>query len=1249
MKRVTRLGTLLLLLCLGVGGVFAQGSGPEVGDPPVASRISVSAPDENGIVTITGDPGAVFPAADVAVRNLYTEAVVYTQAGITGAFSARIYGPGNTPFWISPTQSIPLDLRNRPGSLPGGPGTIIAGNLPESRITLEVPVTRLLVDGRVDEWGTYGQAALGSNLFALANQESIYVATTDVPANYDQVRVQFGVNDIEFAVTLDPRLSATAIWQEIADPAPRDLGALAVYGAANVGVELRIPLAPLQQRLFGAAVDRITLSQIAFLDPDGSVVASSGFSTVNIVRVDEQDGIVYLDSPLEEPIRRFTVSGAVAQGAAPWHARVRVSTLDLNPGDDLLLEMDVTLNAPDFGDTFAGLAMIGRFTLQPVLNGDGMPVSGGLHVRNGWSTLTTPSGLAIDNVPGDVFLGEVLVPPAQVIRKNGQLVFGISGRLPLPADLPAGLYVLAFEGLAQTGDGVPFRWSDNGLLGEGDGISPVPLTRTPAVLRVGLADDTPLRLPWVLLMDQPSDGSRGIIAQEDAGHFALSNRVHFNAPTYIVPPSSDDDALPLEPYLINMMPNDYNSTAAPLLPLLFPSGRLNGLITLPDGATESLSSAPVLQAALSTVALDERDRFGEQSQVDVYRLTTLNDIFSQVTLTQYGDYTVELNGFVEDVWGNRYEGGGTYTFTVAQPLDIRSAVLPGTPFEPGDAFNAGLHVSPGVNATVSVRVQVFPLDGSAPTEQMFEGRTNSFGVFQPETSFVFDAPGEYVIDYEARYTDNEGRLWAGSLRGAGVIGSADGSSVIAHGVRGVANLNPGYDPAWFSAEQYTGVDAAAVALYAPYNRGDVAWVEDAPTTGIWPIIRLQDEAGLYAGWLTETHPSLDGQPMARRAVEGELPAVMLGEDPAASALLPLHPDELVNAAYTYTSIIRPGVTMRQAVLGRDSRDFPLIWSPDDPANEQIGAGAAGTRPGDYLFLFGGAVVRNEAADVREAVIYGAGAMIIDDDDERGSRVFPPYRGADGGPDGGPLLVLNDEPVGLFFQPTASRPGDVLVAGEVLSVAGQVMPTLPAAVQVVVTSPSGMVRRYTGEANAIGHFYQPQFDFVVEETGIWTVDVTVLPSPTSSAGQVEPPVSSGGVLGAQSSGYSVVVLPEGNAKLLWEQAADQPISAGFPYNFTFSFPPDWTDVQSYLTVTIPGVILQDGPVPPQGGSLRYQYNPTQINQLYPFFEGNDGRVNGAASSDPLTLTFVLTGLDADGVPQIQARQVVIRHDRLLTID
>ena len=127
--------------------------------------------------------------------------------------------------------------------------------------------------------------------------------------------------------------------------------------------------------------------------------------------------------------------------------------------------------------------------------------------------------------------------------------------------------------------------------------------------------------------------------------------------------------------------------------------------------------------------------------------------------------------------------------------------------------------------------------------------------------------------------------------------------------------------------------------------------------------------------------------------------------------------------------------------------------------------------------------------------------------------------------------------------------------------------------------------------------------------------------------------------------------EGAERLSWEDGTDTvtAFSAGFPRNFTFDLPDGWTEVRAYLTVTLPGAVITDGATQIQGTALRYQLNPPAITARFPFYEGQDGRLDGAASSDPVRLTFAFTGLNADGEFDVLARQVTVRHDRLLTID
>lgn len=1234
----------LLLLGVWVRPIHAQNTPTlQAGDPPIAALISIAPPDTNGIVTIAGAAGSVFPAAQVAVRNLYTGETVYTQAGITGSFSVSLYGPGNTPFWVSPAQTLPANLRESGQALPGGSGTIIYGAFPESRVVELVPITQILMDGNADDWQAYSQSATSADIGLLRNQNSLYINLPLPTDEYGVMQLQLQADTILYSLTLDPRRAEAALWQEVNTSTPRDLGALPVAAAVGDVIELRIPLEPLRARVFNNVLNDVSLLQVTLLDGDGNTVSSTPLEQALFPIVEERDGIVYPSARLENVGARFTLTGMVAGGASRWDARGRINQLSFAPGDTLTLELDVRMDAPNLPPSLVGLEMLGRLGVQPVTDAQGEAVTGGLLAGNGWSNVQTVSGFAIENLRTDFTLAEASVPSAQVVRLGNELQFGLRFEVEVPASLPNGVYVPYFEGFGRVGDAPPSAWVESGVWGTRlENVVPAQV-RMPIVLRMGMPAETALRLPWTLFYDYPSDGARGVVAQEDAARVALSNRVKLNSPTYILPPSA---AYPIEPYVPNMLPNAYRRYAPPLLPLLFPNGRLNATITLPDGSIDALSSGAIIQNVLSSPALDERTRFGEQSQVDMYRLTTLNRNFSAYPFTDYGEYSLVVDGFVEDVWGNRYQGGGTYRVLIAESLDLLPAVLSGTPFVVGDAAHLGLHISPNVAADVTVTVRVFPLDDSPMIETQFSGTANAYGVFTPAEHYRFETAGEYVIDYDVRFEDAQGRLWAGSLRSAGVVGTPE-PTLILRGQRGMPNATRDFSPAWFLAETYSGLDSSAARVYLPYHSGDVLWLENSPTSGILLGFDVHDLSGAYADWLAQTQVADRLAGISTAISEHRLPLATFAAEPQQQPLIPMGETPIVNDAYSYVSIVSPSVSVRQAVLGGERGDLNLLWSPNDPLNEQIGAGTGGMAAGDFALIFGGAIVKNDAANVREAAIYGASVMMIDANDARGTRILPPYRGAASGADGGGLLPDLQGDAQMFFHPTSVRPGDVLTLGESFALAGQAVPTLTSTVSAALVAPSGEIYPISGATNPIGYFYAPEQAVTLNEAGVWQLQLTLMHDGVSSAGQAEPPFPSGSLLGRQS--YLFYVVPANADKLAWAQDSVASIPSGFPYNFTFDIPTGWTDVRGYVSTTLPSRVVEEGNVAIQGTALRYQFNPTAINQRFPFYEGNDGRLSGAASSDALTLTFVLSGQDENGVFAVRARQVVIRHDRLFAVD
>jgi hypothetical protein len=247
------------------------------------------------------------------------------------------------------------------------------------------------------------------------------------------------------------------------------------------------------------------------------------------------------------------------------------------------------------------------------------------------------------------------------------------------------------------------------------------------------------------------------------------------------------------------------------------------------------------------------------------------------------------------------------------------------------------------------------------------------------------------------------------------------------------------------------------------------------------------------------------------------------------------------------------------------------------------------------------------------------------------------------------MTIRDQAIDVFFLPTGTRPGDVLTVGDTLAVAGQAGPTLSSEVAVSITKPSGAVQQFSGQANAIGYYYDPSQDVVVDEPGLWTVTVRVQHTGRTSAGPIEPPAPTGSVPGAVSGQYAVYVLPADSASLPWNEGrADTTIAIppGQPFNFNFTLPADWTDTSVHYTLMTPGLILEAGPLRLTGRSATYQYSPGRLGDVFPNLEaGNAGE--GPYAADLVRLSLLAQGLDASGQPVQLSRTFFIAHDRLYT--
>jgi hypothetical protein len=856
-----------------------------------------------------------------------------------------------------------------------------------------------------------------------------------------------------------------------------------------------------------------------------------------------------------------TRSAAGVYGGQRWTADVSVPSLAAQPGEPWVLALEIrTTDAQPFRVAL---------WLQPVAQ----EVGGALQPAtvagsSGWSAETTPTGLPIDGLDPALLLGE-LTPSALPLGEDGRTRFRLNFDGPLPETLPVGLYAPLLE----LADGTRARLS--------------------LILDVGAVGEAPLTA--VLFMDESANGARGLLPEAAVG--ALSHGASWNGPEFILPPGR----YPLEPYLPALLPNRSDVFAAPLIPFDVTGGTLRVTVNQPDGSTAFLN-APLTQTRLGTTAEDERARFGG-GPVEMLRLTTGTAAFAAYPFEQYGAYTVTVDLTVSDIFGHRYRAGGRYRLLIAEPLQLFPMLLPGTPIAVGRPVAAGVRLSPPVPAGISTTAEFVAADGERSVRRQ-SGSASRYGVYDPAEPLVFDTPGEYRLDTTATYTDEDGRLWAGSLRSAGVVSAANGP-LIAHGARGLAGQPAESAPARYSLTglaaqtgERTLLDGAV--FNQPFFGGGAVHIGDSSAYALAFPLHLQDVSGAYARWLIEAGLT-DGLSAAR----GNLPAALSGD------------------AYAYISAVTPGVSVRQQVTGGASGGLPAWTDADDPLNQQIGAGVSGLAPGDLVFLFGGAVTRAPEAGVATAAGYAALAVVTDGEDTNTLGVPAP-------------ATLGAAP--LAFIPTGVFPGQRLTVGERITVAGQVAPPLPAQITAELTDPDGETRTIALQADEFGYAFDPDTPNIADKPGVWTLRL-----------RAETDFGTAAVPGTDGAAFSIFVLPAGEPPLSWSQPVrDSAIPGAISYDFNLTAPDDWTDVRGHLTMTTPGAVLADGEIQLAGRSFSAQYNPSDIRREFPNFEV-EGRVPGAHVSDVVTLTVAFTGIDADGEAQIRARTFTLRHDRLIALE
>jgi hypothetical protein len=862
------------------------------------------------------------------------------------------------------------------------------------------------------------------------------------------------------------------------------------------------------------------------------------------------------------------------------------------------------------------------------------------------SHLFTPTGLPIEHeasgekphMAADLFTSLSCVS-SHAFEGTAEIPFTI------PADLPDGMYRPEL-----------LVWSDTPLSDD------VPLVtvwyhlsniaRMVPPLIVG--DPAVPRIPWTLLGDYPVNGHRGLQAREDVGHFAMPTRVLFPPHQVVVPRLDERTGKPLvyrlEPGSHWLAASERRMPNPPHIPLAFPSGSLTVEVRKPNGSVDTLGPAQIRQPSVRTPTTPGgNDLHKSTGQIsDLYHLTTLNEAFDY-SFEQYGPHVITLSGEVDDIYGNTYAIEGTYDVTVARVLDLDPAQLPTTPYEQeGDAFAPGLHIFPPVPADVTVQLVEIPY--SDPTEAItttVAGRANRFGYFQPQAGPDRDltAPGEFRVDISAVYTDTDGTLWAGYMTWGNVV-EGPGAQIEAHGRRGMDYKSNKIDdmPVWFEVFNLP-PSKVGIENFYPHFSGDVHWGNEdrVPGDSIHSVITIKDLTGPsetiyntmqdhFPRAKTGYHwPPTECTPtgLISRTLIGEAPLFITtrsGIDPA------VDPDDIDLWGYWYGSSERPDVRVRE-IVSEDNMGTPY-WRFDDTYAYQIGEPADGDQPGDIKWEFGGAVFRviSETNPINEYAIYSSLWVLLPHDDPVGARVTPPFQDATGaGINGGPILTMTVQgevqEIDMLFLPKGVRPGDVLEVGDVVAFSGHVGPPLDSRVSVTITSPGGTeVHARTWHASKIGWLYDPAFDFVANEAGRWTVDVSVLHDrPYVGNGVIPQSHNSGTVMGTTGRYEFYVVEPDSSR--LWVTSPQPGFitwSSGYvePVHIRGRAPAGTTAVR--YTIHDKGVVMGQGSVTPDaGGAFTVTYDAKALHEDFSMLSltAHEGIWEGLADEVAINLLAV----------------------------
>lgn len=880
----------------------------------------------------------------------------------------------------------------------------------------------------------------------------------------------------------------------------------------------------------------------------------------------------------------FPTGGGTNYGT--WSGDVRVSPSTWRPGETVTIDGTLRVSA----QYLQNLAAVGirpdSFILLATAE---RTFDGGGHLRlpndQNMSTLITPTGLPIEGgyqgavttrfggpfkTPYDQF-GKAPVAALGVSPGNRRAVFHLSGKLP--EDLPPGVYRLRLDyGVAVGARNYNMNGDSFAAQTFFRGIQPVSYIYSPPIPANGtnIAGDwvsgTSIqpRIPWVLLANYNSNGYYGVVADEDKPYFAISARNLIQDDVILPRYSATGGAITysLEPQFKADTIDDCQN-----IPWDYTTGEMTVEVTGPDGIGVPLGTLP----------------FVRQSGKGP---TTGRSTFTAWTPPAYGQYTVKATGWIQDIWGNRYEGGGTYRFWIAKRMTLATATFQGMPYPAGGFYGRDLGFAPAVPADVTVTATLYPGSDPAKAKTMtWGGKANAAGVFgamQGNKSLTLSQPGEYAAQVLATYWDKDGHLWVSTMRHAGVVYDPNGP-IVARGKKlyvGGKYYERGETKTEGFIDPQNGTEKLDHINF-PYNPGDVLLIasDGQGANKIIPTMTYElkennkrDDAALN---------SIGATNLQLKTSNGYSPHMF--------------PEFITDWAYYYGAAARPGFVSR-FVVGETMVRAPYWSVSPNSFGGQINAHYNGDMPGDIYRLLGGVVLRRKG----EAPAYAGyiASSFLLPRGENNNRIVAP--GSE------ELIGSTGQRARVFL--VGPRPGMTYPAGTTFGAALQIDPILPVNITFKLTYPDGRTVQTSGVSDALGSFVGKD-RWVLDTPGVyhfnldanWNGNPAVMPGLPADGGELyvldaKTPEGANGIEISNADGMTFD--PIQGVHIIGRSTADK----------------------VRFAAVMPGAVLDQGDVTVVNGQFDYYFNPSELHNRAQTYDVTN-RVTGKPElGDVVHLTF-----------------------------